>query len=124
MLDNILKNPIILGLIVGVIAYLYISWDNQQEKDKRKSQNIILDENDDELFIPVTLGIITSILAYCYLDEEPCTNEIVSNAICIEQPEIKYNDLKHLSDIETFAVSKHLRIPDKIVLPPCFFETL
>jgi hypothetical protein len=121
MLDNILKNPIILGLIVGIIAYLYIRWDNQQEADKRKSQNIILDENDDELFIPITLAIITAILAYCYLDEEPCQSEI-SNIIC-DQPEIDYEDIKHLSDIETYKVSKHLRIPERLVLPPCFFET-
>ena len=121
MLDNILKNPIILGLIVGIIAYLYIRWDNQQEADKRKSQNIILDENDDEFFIPITLAIITAILAYCYLDEEPCYSEITS-VIC-DQPEIDYEDIKHLSDIETYKVSKHLRIPDRLVLPPCFFET-
>ena len=54
-----LKNPFVIGIVVGVCAYLYLYWDNT--KDKKKGKKSI------SLLTPVVLALISWFIAsYCF----------------------------------------------------------
>jgi len=58
MLD-IIKNPIFLGLIAGVLTYLYLYWNNSQKKHRKQQKKI-------DITYPALIGAITVMLAYLY----------------------------------------------------------
>lgn len=73
MLD-IIKNPVIIGLTIGILVYLYLKWDastkKRDEKNKRKDSNLL---------IPLFLGIASWFIANNYFekynfDETPTNN--------------------------------------------------
>jgi hypothetical protein len=114
MLDKLVRNPIVIGIFIGTVAYLYLQWENdkiKQNKDKDKNKKY---NSDDTLFIPITLGIITTILAYSYLDN--CKSKMSLGSIA---------DLPDLSDNSTqvFRVGNGINMPYDLDLPACFFET-
>lgn len=58
-MDNIIKNPILIAVVCGVIVYSFIQWKNNSKKNKDKINPIL------------AAGITTSIvwlLAYGYLN--------------------------------------------------------
>ena len=68
-MDNIIKNPILISVVAGVIVYSYITWKNKSKKHKKDTMNALL-----------AAGITTAIvwlLAYGYLNYKP--NNDISN---------------------------------------------
>jgi hypothetical protein len=64
---SIIKNPVIIGIFVGVIVYLYLSKYHNKSKDNKKEEEV-------NIYIPVLVGVLTSFLSYCYFntgDETP-----------------------------------------------------
>jgi hypothetical protein len=60
---DIIKNPVIIGLTVGVLVYLYLKWDSnkkKEEKNKRKDSNLL---------IPLFLGTASWFIAHNYFDK-------------------------------------------------------
>lgn len=139
MILEILKNPIVLGIFAGTIAYLYLLWDNEKKykniKDKNKGERIKKNIN---LMIPLIVSVIVCIISYAYfyssssppekkavLDLTETLN--VNNPKC--ETKFKFSDqdnfkqsLSSESAAEFHLISKGLNIPNKAV-PEVFMET-
>jgi hypothetical protein len=62
MIFDILKNPIIIGILVGISAYLYLKWAKKPKKNKKNKQN----KYKPNIIIPLTLGIIAGLGVWYY----------------------------------------------------------
>ncbi len=80
MMIDIIKNPVIIGLTVGVLVYLYIKWDSSKKEDKHKDKNKRKDSN---ILIPLFLGTLSWFIANNYYDnynnETPLNNNLTIN---------------------------------------------
>ena len=68
-MDNIIKNPILIAVVAGVIVYSYIIWKNKSKKKKDKMNALL------------AAGITTAIiwlLTYGYINYKPINNPNVS----------------------------------------------
>ena len=66
---EIIKNPIIIGLTIGIFVYLYLRWEQQQrpeEKNKRKDTNLL---------IPLGIGTACWFIAHNYFENYNFTND-------------------------------------------------
>lgn len=73
---DILKNPIIIGLISGTLTYAYMTWsvneENKKIKDKKNKKEI-------NLIIPLIVLIITWFIAYAYFEHQPSPDVPIYN---------------------------------------------
>ena len=74
MLD-IIKNPVIIGLTVGVLVHLYFKWEASKIENKDKNKR-----KDSNLLIPLFLGIAAWFIAHNYY-EKYNFDEVISNNI-------------------------------------------
>jgi hypothetical protein len=74
MLD-IIKNPVIIGLTVGVLVHLYFKWEASKKENKDKNKR-----KDSNLLIPLFLGIATWFIAHNYY-EKYNFDEVISDNI-------------------------------------------
>jgi len=56
MVLELIKNPIVIGIIIATISYIYLGW-KQSKKEKRKNKDI-------NILIPVSIGCISSLVFY------------------------------------------------------------
>lgn len=76
MLD-IIKNPVIIGLTMGVLVYLYFKWEASKKENQDKNKDKRKDSN---LLIPLFIGIATWFIAHNYY-EKYNFDEVISNNI-------------------------------------------
>lgn len=63
---DIIKNPVVLGAVAAIIAYLYLLWGAEKKyTDDKKAKKSV------GLFIPLIVGIITCVIAYCVFYSSP-----------------------------------------------------
>lgn len=67
-MDGIIKNPIIIGLVTGVITYAYLSWQADKENSKKKNRK---NKEEVNLLIPLAVSIIVWFIAYAYFEHTP-----------------------------------------------------
>jgi heme/copper-type cytochrome/quinol oxidase subunit 2 len=67
-MDGIIKNPIIIGLVAGVITYAYLSWQAEKENKKKKHRK---DKEEVNLLIPLVVSVIVWFIAYAYFEYTP-----------------------------------------------------
>lgn len=67
---NIIKNPIVIGLLVGVIIYLYLYW----EEDKRRKKNPESKKKPVNIVTPGVVAAIVWFVASSYLDYKSNTS--------------------------------------------------
>ena len=79
MLD-IIKNPVIIGLTVGVLVHLYFKWE-----DSKKEHNKQHKRKDSRLLIPLFIGIAVWFIAHNYY-EKYNFDQVVSNNINYQLP--------------------------------------
>jgi hypothetical protein len=61
---EIVKNPIIIGLLAGTVTYAYLTWDiNEKNKKKSKKGHSKKEVN---LLIPLVVAVIGWFIAYAY----------------------------------------------------------
>ena len=71
---DIIKNPIFLGVVAGVLTYLYLLWSNDKKKNP-KAKNI-------SLMTPIIVAIVVAVVGYAYF----CNScEIPQNALPANQ---------------------------------------
>ena len=68
-MENILKNPTFVAVVIGTLSYSYLSWKKRENNKKRKNKNkkIIKNNNDDVLYAFI-IAIIVWFLMYGYLN--------------------------------------------------------
>lgn len=70
MLIEILKNPVIIGLLAGAIVYNYMAWNRKKEIEKRlkKSKKIKEEQKYNDIIIPSIVAIIVWFIAFAYFN--------------------------------------------------------
>ncbi len=86
---NIIKNPVIIGLTVGIIVYIYLKWESSKRKDDKNKRK------DSQVLIPLFLGVATWFIAHNYFEK-------------YDFDEISYNN--------NYNNEINFRIPDKLDL--------
>lgn len=138
MIIDIFKNPVILGLIMGTLTFIYITWNN--EKNAKNKEKIKKERKTTAIIAPLVVGAITWFLAYGYFGSTK--QETTSSATVIEQPVVDtgFNigiggnqNLAGNGNIENILsssdptksytlIGKGLTVPHK--LPEVFIETI
>jgi hypothetical protein len=76
-ITDIITNPIVIGLLAGLITYIYMRWRNNKNKDKKKKKDI-------NLLIPFSVFVVFWFISYAYfssLDEDTTKSTSVNNII-------------------------------------------
>jgi hypothetical protein len=70
MLIEILKNPVIFGLLAGAIVYNYMAWNRKKEIEKRlkKGKKIKESQKYNDIIIPTIVAIIVWFIAFAYFN--------------------------------------------------------
>jgi hypothetical protein len=63
---DIIKNPVVIGLVAGVITYMYMGWSLEEKNKKNKKHKKPQEEVN--LMIPLVVGVIMWFLAYGYFE--------------------------------------------------------
>jgi len=77
---EIIKNPVIIGLTVGILVYIYMKWEQSKrrpyEKNKRKDSNLL---------IPLGIGVAAWFIAHNYFENynftTDGTNQVLSEKL-------------------------------------------
>jgi hypothetical protein len=107
---DILNNPVIIGMLVGIITYMYLWWKNEEEYKKNPRQN-----RKTSIAIPVATSIVSFLLAYGtkYFDKDNQSGGGV--------PEVMKDDMNISESFK--LVSKGVNIPNNLKIPDVFIET-
>ncbi len=80
---DIIKNPIIIGLVIGALTYGYLSYtvnEKNEENDKKKKHKR-KEKESVNLMIPLVVAIIVWFIAYAYfeynIDNKPNNSQIL-----------------------------------------------
>lgn len=125
-MSDIIKNPIIIGLIIGVLIYLYIYWHNDKYKNKKSK----LISKGNTILIPLTVGFLVALLIYSYMQftkKKPqdvnLIQEGVSGALANNLGKNLNYNLKESSDVKSYhLISRGVNVPTN--LPDVFIETI
>lgn len=128
---DILKNPILIGLFMGVVTYIYLSWSNNKKDKKSK-------EDSDRFNIIIKTVVVSAIswfVAYSYFgSSEPIiqTNQMPTMPIMaggfVSKNNINLNNVNDVSYSPTnqsksiHLIGKGINIPQE--LPDVFIETI
>lgn len=123
MFLEILKNPIVLGILASAITYMYLLWDKKKKAAKKTDGEIKKDIN---LMIPLIAGITVCIVAYIVF----CSNV---SAVSYDIPQVDSLDIKYKFSDEMIKndsasvgeirlVSRGVNIPNRVI-PAVFMET-
>jgi hypothetical protein len=86
---DIVKNPIIIGLLAGTLTYMYMSWNIENSdspeydivKDRHgKKHKTRREKPDVNLLIPLVVAIIIWFVTYAYFEYQPETQMMKHNA--------------------------------------------
>ena len=134
MFLEILKNPIVLGLFAGTVAYLYLLWDNERKNKTKNKGN--KGKKDINLMIPLIVSVVICVMSYAYFYSSSDTRKAsidLTETLNIKNTgdKVKFafsdgdDNLKQSNDdsvAEFHLISKGLNIPNKAV-PEVFMET-
>lgn len=87
---DIIKNPVIIGLLAGTITYIYLTWNLNEKNKKRQKKGQKKEEIN--LMIPLVISIIGWFIAYAYFEYTPDKNT--------QFPQINLFDKTHNTKIE------------------------
>jgi hypothetical protein len=112
MFENIFKNPIIIGLIFGTIAYLYLlKQKHDKEKKAKKNKNKKVKIEEPNILIPVAVSIISGCFVWYYFGKSaqtvlPNNNMTVENLA--KEPLQNEEIIDSLTGESNNSVSYHL----------------
>lgn len=76
MIKEIIKNPVIIGLIAGSLVYTYLSWEREKRNEKRlkRGKKIKNDDKYDDIIIPIITAVLFWFFAYGYINSNSQPN--------------------------------------------------
>ena len=85
MLVEILKNPVIFGLLAGAIVYNYMAWNRKKEIEKRlkKGKKIKESQKYNDIIISSIVAVIVWFISFAYFNHK---EEKLGNIGQISQP--------------------------------------
>ena len=92
---KIIKNPVIIAVVAGLIVYTYMSWNRKKENEKRlkKGKKIKSSNKYDNIIIPGVSAVIVWFIAYAYFTR----NTVQQVANPVGQPVQNYELVKDTS---------------------------
>lgn len=63
---SILKNPIILGIIMTILTYFYLYWENKKKYEK----NSKVPKEQVNIIIPIAVGVLTWFVIYSFFSNK------------------------------------------------------
>jgi len=94
---DIIKNPIIVGIIFGVITFMIIKWHNEKENKRRVRKNKKPKNEKINILIPLAVAIVTGLFVWWYFKP---INVNTTHAPIIPQP-IQEHINKPISESKT-----------------------
>ncbi len=81
MFKRLIKNPVIIAVVAGLIVYAYMAWNRKKENEKRlKKGKKVKEENKyDNIIIPGVTAVIVWFIAYGYFNSRPGENQLQLN---------------------------------------------
>ncbi len=81
MFKRLIKNPVIIAVVAGLIVYAYMAWNRKKENEKRlKKGKKVKEENKyDNIIIPGVTAVIVWFIAYGYFNSRPGENQLQNN---------------------------------------------
>jgi hypothetical protein len=72
MFERLIKNPVILAVVAGVIVYTYMAWNKKQDDEKRlkKGKKIKPENKYNNIIIPGVTSILVWFIAYGYFNNK------------------------------------------------------
>jgi len=67
-MDNIIKNPILIAVVAGVITYSCLTWKRKQNKKSKKNKKNKDDKNDNDLIITGAITVLVWFIVYGYIN--------------------------------------------------------
>jgi hypothetical protein len=105
---DIIKNPVVIGLLFGSVSYAYLMWQNKKKnknknKDKKKKINII---------IPILISFIGWFIAYSYFNYDVDKNVVYefnksSNKNAMPLPMLPQKSYKFTGNVNPESVDFH-----------------
>lgn len=77
-MTNILANPVVIALAVGVLTYLYLVWSSPKVVKKTKKGKKKVIKQEPGYIMPIAVSVVTWVLVYCY-QEYYCKEQASSN---------------------------------------------
>ena len=110
---DIIKNPVIIGILFGVVSYAYLVWQNKKKnknknKDKKKKINLL---------IPVLISFIGWFIAYSYFNYDNDTNKNTIPLPILPQKSYKFTGNVNPESVDFHSVnyvSNGINIPTKL----------
>jgi hypothetical protein len=65
---DIIKNPVIIGLVVGILTYVYMMWTEKEKIKKMKNKNKKYKKSKINLVIPIVITILVWFISYSYFE--------------------------------------------------------
>lgn len=95
MFERLIKNPVILAVVAGIIVYIYMAWNKKQEDNKRlkKGKKIKQENKYNNIIIPGVTAILVWFITYGYFNNNNKLNDL-SNP----NPNVLNNVLNNLSN--------------------------
>jgi hypothetical protein len=81
---DIIKNPVIIGLLAGVLTYAYLTWSLEEKNKKKQKKGQKKEEIN--LIIPLVVSVIIWFIAYAYFEYSPERNTVANNFLERGQP--------------------------------------
>lgn len=127
---DILKNPILIGVFVGVCSYMYLKHQVDQENKNLDSK---MPKKEVNLFIPLVVTVLAWFIAHNYFNASfvsapsgPQVETVVVNepaAVVVEREMISSGVGSGESVKSYHLISRGMSIPNEIPLPDVFIET-
>jgi hypothetical protein len=128
MYQDIIQNPIFIGVFVGAMTYLYMLWNVNKKKNKNKSKKDI------NILVPITAAIVSSIIAYSYnnysttaeikkMEKEAIISDMVNRTAPINTQYQFTREISSESPTSFHLISRGVNIPNNLNIPDVFIET-
>ena len=94
------KNPLLLGILSGIIVYIYLYWSIHKNKNKNKKKYRKKNKKID-IMMPITIGIVVWFFSTNYFDDEINIDNIRNNNIkeIISGGDLLSNENNNVTDI-------------------------
>lgn len=122
---DIIKNPVVLGLIAGVLTYIYLWWSKSNNSSKKNGKKYKKDKGDVNIMIPGIVALVVWFIAYGYTEFGTTVSTSLPHQVtALPNLDTKYKMVKTSSSdsIRSFnLINKGVSIPS--ALPDVFIET-